>query len=672
MGAQYRIGVSLLHFLGATSVAGLLLIAISLHSIWLSLPDVSNPRILQAKQSIVIHDREGGELFRFFEDEDRTFVPIEEIPQHMIDAIIAIEDKRFYDRLCIDVRALSRAVVANMFEYKSQGASTISQQLARTAFLSRTKSLERKVREVLLACKLETHYSKDEIAELYLNWISFGHGIAGIQQASKRYFGVNASELSLEQSAVLAALPQRPSYFSPYGPHRRTSVSKELAHAIRSGEFKGDTIPPKHIVTGLMGTNIWTGNTKHYLSGRANVVLKALFDQKRITEPQYISATQNLLTLNVQPRAVPLVAPHFVMTTKQEIDHFIANHPNLSTHEGIAVLTTIDPTLQKTAETIAEKSSVWLADEFQTNNLSMIAIDTRSNEILAYVGNADFFEETGGQIDMVRIPRQTGSSFKPVVYAALLEQGYTDSSRIDDKPINPQIYRPHKSGYYGRMTVRTALARSRNIPAIRAFYLAGGEDAILQFARRLGISTPLWHKTRMLHAGSAFAYSWTLALGAAESSLLEMVQAYSVIANEGRLLPISAVSALTNSYGHILFTPQRQSAQVLSQDTANMLTSILQDEDAREPLWRSTMNIAGHSAALKTGTSTLCMERDAYGSCKQPVPNNTWTIGFSGNILIGVWVGNVDNAPMSHNAAAVETALPIWKELMQHALLHSS
>jgi membrane peptidoglycan carboxypeptidase len=661
MPSKFSAGILTVHSLLALCCVVFIFTVMHVHGIWKALPDISDPSALLARQSLVIADREGEELYRFYDEEDRTVIPISAMPPYLADAVIAIEDKRFLTRRCIDVRAIIRAGIANMTDYKSQGASTITQQLARRALLYPEKTLERKLKEIMLACQLEWKYSKNDILELYLNWISFGHGIAGVQQASKRYFGVDAANLSIGQSAILASLPQRPTYLNPYGPHRTTLPSPALAQALLHGEVDDiEQIENSDIIPGLLSGRVRVGDRMQGLAGRADIVLRLMHEQGRISDEQWVQAKQELAAMNfATDTRARIKAPHFVLTIRDELLKL------LDLPIGSTVHTTIDPVLQQAGEAILLEALPNLQKQYAANNAALLAVDLRTNTVLAYVGNADFFDDVhAGQIDMVRVPRQTGSAFKPFVYASLLQQpGYSTQSYIYDKPLASDIYRPFQSGYYGRMTIKTALARSRNIPAIRAFYFAGGEDVVLQMASRFGIDTPKAYKDAVTRRNPRFLYGWSLALGAAESSLLEMVQGYSVLARNGVFTPITAVTTITD--GQVpLFAPSVSSSQVLQPEIAQQLTQALQDENAREPLWRDDMHLPFAKAAVKTGTSNRCLERDRFDSCSKILPNNSWTVGYAGNLLVGVWVGNASGAPLNEEGISLLTATPLWKKFM--------
>ncbi|MBI5156370.1 transglycosylase domain-containing protein, partial [Candidatus Peregrinibacteria bacterium] len=243
--------------------------------LWLTLPDISNPRTFIAAQSSVITDRTGTELYRLFGEQDRTYITGDAIPQHMKDAIVAIEDARYFEHGCFDVRAIARAVFVNAFFGQSQGASTLTQQLARNALLTREKKISRKIKELMLACGLERRYSKQELLELYLNWIPFGQNVYGLEQASRTFFGIPAKDLTLAQSAVLAAIPQRPTYFNPYGNNVRTRVTEPSLRKILDGTItKASDIPDANLRMGLLGANAGTGTTLLYIGGRTDQVLR--------------------------------------------------------------------------------------------------------------------------------------------------------------------------------------------------------------------------------------------------------------------------------------------------------------------------------------------------------------------------------------------------------------
>lgn len=642
------------------------IVGIILRAEWDTLPAVTNGDLFFADQSMVIEDRDGNELFRFFSDEDRTFVKLADVPAFLPQAFIAIEDKRFYSRPCIDMRAMVRAALANLRSYKSQGASTITQQLVRTVYLDRGKTFERKIREILLACKMEASFDRDTILEQYVNWVSFGHGIAGVEQASRQFFGVDVQDLSLAEAAVLAAMPQRPSYFSPYGTNLYTTLTPDGEERVRIGDIASSSdLVETDLRIGLLPNEYRYLSTRIELPGRSSMVLGAMRAQGFIDATQYTEAVAQLSDLSFEDRIHAIHAPHFVMSLKQELDRLMSLTPSLQQVRGLHVRTTIDSRVQETIEESAAVMQPKLVTDIGAENVSIVVIDRHTNEILGYVGSADFFDEdSSGQVDMARQPRQTGSTFKPFLYAMRFEQGETPDSYIYDSALTAGSYRASLSGHYGRMTMRGALAKSRNVPAVRAFLDAGGEDAVLAFAESVGITSPSWRKLSEQESGKRFQYSWTLALGAGEASLLEMLQGYSVLASEGIFRRVVGIRSLRDYSDTVLFTPARDEKRVISAKSAAMITDVLSDESAREPGWQYLMHLPFGSAALKTGTGTMCAERALNGSCTKLYPNNDWTIGYTQNYVVGVWVGNADGRPMYENAASVMSATPVWKDVL--------
>lgn len=659
------------HFLLATGIAGGVLGWEMLQDVRATLPDIAEPGVLLAKQSMRISDRYGNELYRVFQEEDRTWLSPEEIPMHMRNAVVAIEDRRFFTRPCVDARALLRAGWNNLRDYKSQGASTITQQLVRAVFLTREKTFARKVREMLLACELERYAEKQEILDLYLNWISFGQNIYGVEQASRRYFGMPARQLSLAQAAVLASLPQRPSYFSPYGPHRRTTVSDPLRAALRAGAFaQAEEIPQAEVTPGLIGIRTRAGKKPVILKGRANTVLERMEAEGFISPEERAAAERELLTLAFEPDIDRIAAPHFVLSIREQIPGLLAavGTENLP-YTGLTVRTSLDPALQALAEESVRDFYPRIREHFGAKNVALVAVDLRTNEILAYVGNWNYFDEVDeGKIDMARAPRQPGSSFKPFVYAAAFLKGYGPNSYVRDEPITIGNYRPrnYEGGYFGRMKVKDALARSRNIPAIKAYYWAGGEDAVLDVAAKAGIVEPSRQKERR---GPLFRYGWPLALGSAETPLTEMLQGYATLARDGNFTPVTGILSITDKDGRLLHAPDRSAKPALPASVARDLTAILSDTEARpQGYWRDKTTLPGTEAAVKTGTSSVCVLPGAAGKCMALAADNAWALGYTPELLVGVWAGNADKTPLFEDADGLTAAIPLWRDFFLKAL----
>ncbi|ALM10270.1 MAG TPA: hypothetical protein DEB30_00110 [Candidatus Peribacter riflensis] len=643
--------------------------------LWFTLPDISDPRSLFAPQSTVITDRNDVELYRLFNEQDRTFVPSAQIPETMKKAIIAIEDQRFYDRGCLDVRAIARAVF--LFG-QAGGGSTLTRQLARNALdLKRENIVSRKFKEVILGCQLESKFSKDELLELYLNWIPFGQNAYGIEQASSTYFARSASGITLAQSAVLAALPQRPSYFNPYGSHVRTKVSDEITREVLRGEITSAAdISEEEVTVGLLGAVIGTGATTVYIGGRADAVLRNMQEQELITEQQRLQALDELETLTFQPMRDTIRAPHFVLWVRQQVEQLLGGQSEKDILErgGLKITTTLDWRLQEIAEKVVANHREDVLDRFGAHNIALVALDPATRDVMAYVGNSDYSDELyGGKIDMVQAPRQPGSSFKPIVYAAAFQQGYTPATVLYD--VTTRIGDDQPQDFDGKtmgpMTIRQALGASRNIPAAKAFFLAGGEQPILELARDLGAPTPLEQRRTLQTTGSgSFEYGWPLALGAAETPLLEMVQAYASLADSGMYKPVVSILKVEDRKGALLFAaePGKEERQVLDPRIAYQITSVLSDASVRPTeYWQSQLTVSGYEAAAKTGTSNKCLEWKDKNTCKLRKPDNAWVLGYTPNLVAGVWSGNADSSSMYDKGDGLNTSSPLWKEFMERA-----
>ena len=684
LGTMRKCGLKALCIRGCVGVAAVSVLYLGF--LWFTLPDISDPTSLLASQSTVITDRNGVELYRLFNEEDRTFIPGSSIPLYTKHAAIAIEDRRFYDRSCLDMRAIARAV----FKLgRAGGGSTITRQLARNALnLQQENRYQRKIKELVLGCQLESRFEKEELLELYLNWIPFGRNAYGIEQASKQYFNTKAENLTLAQSVVLAALPQRPSYFSPYGYNVHSRASKEVNAAVVEGSIASATeIDPNEIRIGLLGGYAGTGQTLVYIGGRTDQVLKNMEEQEFITPEQRAAALEELKEMEFESTRENIRAPHFVLWVKSQVEQLFAGtaEEGLLEHGGLRVETTLDWDLQQRAEATVERHREDLVTRYGGENMSLVAIDPETSSIVAYVGNMDFADtEKGGKIDMAQAPRQPGSSFKPFVYAAAFQKGFNPATPVydvltkigDDEPQN------FDGTFAGLMTMREALGASRNVPAAKAFFLGGEEDSILTLVSALGAPTPLERKKELQVERGEFDYGWPLALGAAETPLLEMVSAYSALARGGTQMPVRSIVKITDKKGNILYQPKIEDPEeVLDERIAYQVTSILSDESVRpEEYWRTQLTVPGYKTAAKTGTSNKCLEwKDVpleHPETGKPIPgktrkvcmlrkpDNAWLIGYTPNLVAGVWVGNANSASMYEKAGGLNTASPIWRDFM--------
>lgn len=655
------------------SLAGIGLISFLI--LWITLPNIDDPKTLFAAQSTIIVDRNGVELYRLFSEQDRTYVPKENISEFIKQATISIEDERFFDRGCFDAIGFTRALMSQLFPgiFVRSGGSTLTQQFAGNALVGRNRSVIRKARELLLACKLERRYDKPELLELYLNWIPYGENAYGVEQASRRYFGKSAKDLSLAQSTVLAALPQRPSYLNPYGPNARTRVSDQAVQKINAGAITSlDQIPERDIRIGLLGQYAGSGSTRLYIGGRTDQVLQNMRNQNMITDAQKSDALKELETMAFKPARDAIRAPHFVLWIKNQVETMYGLDDKVLTQGGFTITTTLDWNLQQLADKAVTKHKEDVLTRFGAHNTALLSVHPQTKEILAYVGNTDYQdEEHEGKIDMVRSPRQPGSSFKPFVYAAAFEEGFSPGTPIYDVQTKFGENTPQNFGgdFWGLMTMRSALAGSRNIPAIKAFFLAGGEEKVLALAKRAGVGTPSVRREQYRKENPDYEYGYPLAIGSAESPLSEMVAGYATFANEGQYQPLKSILKITTVDGNVVPLPKVPDAEeAMDARIAAMITSMLSDVDARpNEYWKSVLSVPGYQTAAKTGTSNKCLQTDKEKNCTLRHPESTWTVGYTPGLVTGVWVGNATSASLYDRADGLTTAAPIWKEYMTAA-----
>lgn len=579
--------------------------------------DVVNDRKIE--QSTKIYDRTGEILLSdVHENVRRSLVPFEEISRNVKNATIAIEDAEFYEHNGIKPTAIIRAVLTNFINadlLSGQGGSTITQQVIKNSLLTQEKSVTRKLKEWVLAIKLEQALTKEEIFELYLNETPYGGTIYGIQEASRQFFGKEATNLSLAEAAYLAALPQAPTYYSPYGSHLED------------------------------------------LEDRKNLVLRRMVELGFITEEERDAAANETVAF-VPKSESSILAPHFVFYVQQYLEDRYGRRA--IEERGLRVITTLDYDLQEKAQDIVLRGATRNEENFNASNAGMIALDPNTGQILAMVGSRDYFDEDiDGAVNVTLTHRQPGSAFKPFVYATAFKQGYTPDTILFDVPTQFSTTcavsnRTSEGGCYspgnydnifrGPMTIRNALAQSVNIPAVKAIYLAGISESI-KTARDLGITS----------LTDASRYGLTLVLGGGEVSLIDMAGAYGVFANEGVRNPVVSILKIEDSNGVVLEEFSEKSYRVLDRNVALQISDVLSDNNARTPAFgeRSSLYFPGFDVAAKTGTTNDY--RDA------------WILGYTPNIVVGAWAGNNDNTPMEKKVAGLIIA-PMWNEFMSYAL----
>ena len=565
----------------------------------------------QISQTTIIYDRTGEHvLYEIHGEENRKIISHDQIPDSIRAATLAAEDANFYNHFGIDITGIVRAIRVNFGSNNiTQGGSTITQQLAKNVFLTPEKSWQRKLMEVMLAFKIEKKYSKDEILDFYLNQVPYGSNAYGIESASEIYFGKSAKDLSIDEAALLAALTKATSYYSPYGKHREDLEERQKGIIKRTGELA------------KMDENL----VNQYLEADTFSKLKSYRES--------------------------IEAPHFVFYVRDQLEKQLGK--DVLERGGFKVYTSLDYDVQKRAESMVSEKAFFNEAKYGASNAALVALNPRNGEILAMVGSRDYFDEKiDGEFNVVASPRQPGSSFKPVVYAAAFEKGYQPETILFDIPINfgpdgsGKDYTPknYNGGFSGMVSMRQALARSLNVPAVETLYLTG-IDYSLEFAQKLGI-------TSLDNSRNRFGLS--LVLGGGEVSLLEETAAFSVFANDGIRNPTRAIKKIENGNGDIVLNNDDiQSKRVINDQVAKKINSVLSDNQARSAIFgsRSPLYIEGKSVAVKTGTTQE--NRDG------------WTVGYTPSIAVGVWAGNNDNREMNAGADGVYVAAPLWSEFMK-------
>ncbi|MBU1017876.1 penicillin-binding protein [Patescibacteria group bacterium] len=667
----------LIAFVVGTTVVGVIVLMIVLPN----LPDIDNIHNLVAAQSSAIYDREGNLLYTIHGEENRENIPLAEVPQPAIEAVLAIEDDQFYEHGGVDFLAVMRAVCSEVHICSTaRGGSTITQQFIKNAFLSSERTYARKLKEIIMALQLESRFAKDEILEMYLNRIPYGSSVYGIERAANAFYGKPAKELTLVEGAVLAAIPKAPTYFSPYGDHKYASINvgaeEIIKMNIRSEQGLVD-INPDFISKGLLGKTYYFGacGTEEgdqaegeiveeggpsgecygiYVKGRVDFVLGRMLELDYITQEEYDQGAKEAEALEFIPFVEEIEAPHFVMYVRQILEEKYGKEQ--TEKGGLKITTTIDPRLQEAAETAvaayAEKNLI----NYKATNASLVATDPNSGQILAMVGSVDYWnDEIDGKVNVSLRPRLPGSSFKPISYAAAFLQGYAPSTVLYD--VRTKFggwYEPenYDGEYRGPVTMRRALAHSLNIPAVKAGSLAGIPN-VLDLARKMGVQ---------LNQPDDW-YGLSLSLGAGEARLLDMVSAYSIFANGGYKMDSVAVLKVEDRNGNIL--EEYQSLQnrtlILDPQVAYLINHVLSDVEARpEGWWRQRLSIPGQVNGAKTGTSNK--ERGEIN-----IPLDTWTIGYTKRVAAGVWAGNNDGTPLSFKASGLDAAGGIWHDFMVEA-----
>ena len=588
-----------------------------------------------------IYDRKGNLLYRLYFNEDRIPVSLSEIPQDLVDATVAVEDEEFFNHNGLSYRGIIRAAKSTFLEDDLEGGSTITQQLVKNLLLTPERTYERKLKEALLAIEVERRFSKEQILEMYLNNISFGGTSYGVKSASKKYFGKELDELSLAESAYLAGIPNKPSVYSPF------SSTPEL------GKNRQIQVLNRMVLAGFISRDE--------------------ADKAMAEELSFIDANSYIRY------------PHFVNYIIDELNKeygqmFVAKG-------GLEVYTSIDPELQTAAEEIVFKQVERLS-RYQVKNGSVLITDPETGEILAMVGSANYWDESNdGNVNITTSNRQPGSSIKPLAYAIAIEQGSTPYTLIKDEPVeyrlsNGDVYKPvnYNGRFHGTMPLKSALANSYNIPAVK---LADqlGVSTIVDWAPKFGITT--WNEPQR--------YGLSITLGAAEVKMTDMAVLYGTFANGGYKKELDPILKIYDAYGNTVhentcvsfdssediniltrrfefrndrsfgdtsgIKPLCKKDQVISERTAYYITDMLSDNRARTPAFgsNSNLNIKNKQVAVKTGTTTSVRDN--------------WAVGYTGEYVVVSWIGNNDNSKMGRVVSGTaNSASGIWRDTFDYLI----
>ena len=638
---------------------GLIVVASAIAILSIGLPDVNDLESLTPSESTQIFDRNGELLYTIHGEENREQVPLDQISENLINATIAIEDDRFWTHSGFDFKALGKVVAYEFFGMGTpRGGSTITQQYIKNTFLSSERTYTRKAKELILSIRLERNFEKDKILELYLNRIPYGNNAYGVQKASERYFDKDANEVTLGESAVLASLPQAPSRHNPYGNNKFSHLLKEFTpEELKRRKIEAESdLRTDEYVRGLIGKHVKISDEKSvYIAGRSDLVLRRMFELDMITKEERQEALNEIQNLEFNEYRESIKHPHFVLYIKQELEEKYGK--DVVENGGMKVYTTIDSDLQTYAEQVAKERGE-ANEAFGANNLAIFTINSKTGEILTMVGSRDYFnEDIHGNVNVVTRPRQPGSSFKPIAYAQAFYNGYGPGSVIYDVPtkIGPNTPRNFDNKWGGQMTIREALGFSRNIPAVKTYFLAGEQDPIIDLARKMGITS----------LSKNHHYGYPLALGAGEVSLKEMVTAFATFANNGQRPELVGILRVVNSNGDVLEEwEQEPFEEVLDPQIAFLINDILSDKSTS---LGDRLFIRNKINAVKTGTSTKDAPEGAMAE-----PGDGWAIGYTPTITTGVWAGNTDGKGMNRNASGYSVAAPAFNAVMTKALENMS
>jgi penicillin-binding protein 1A len=679
------------------------------------------------KESSIIYDREWNQLYTIYGwNENRQYIPYDQISIHTINALVAMEDQRFFSNIWFDIFGIARAGITCSLGGRCSGWSSLSQQLIKNTLLMNESLYRRKVQEIILSLQLNIRFSKEKILELYLNKISLWSNSYGVEQASRRFFGKPAKDINILESAVIASLPKTPTGYNPYSRRDRlmgyiyfhdTKWTEEgvvkvdslsnpdvfntfktaisgirfttergfsrvcgLAQFIWKNQFEKKlgtdclTVAKKDLLeffnslqlsTKVVQENISSTVIVEYEVGRKDRVLMRMYEDGYISDAEYKDAFIQGLDYAFQDPKESIKYPHFVFYVK---DYLVSLYGEDFFQQGWwKIYTTIDPKLQEKAEEIIDSYATSTFKSYGINNGSMVALDTHNRDVVAMVGSQDYFnKDIDGEVNIMTSLKQPGSSMKPLIYARAFEKNsLSTDTPIFDVEMNFGTYKPKNfdGEFLWPMTIRTALDASRNIPAIKMFYMATQwsantgveqEHDLVGYLQGLGLNSIEKREANNLY--------WPpIVLGSAEVRGIDFAASYAAFANNGQLIPPNPILKIFDpQWNEIKIDPPTPTQAVLPA-AAYMITDILADNGARPAGWNNFLALTGgRKAAVKTGTSSKKI-------WESTLPRDLWTVGYTPQYTTVVWTGNTDWKPASARASGMESSALIWKKFMDFA-----
>lgn len=682
-----------------------------------TLPSIQELENLDIAESSVIYDKDGNELYKIYK-EKRTYVPYESISPNMIHAIVAGEDKTFFQNQWVDFTRMIGAIIYFWIGKadRVRGTSTISQQLIRNTILTNENSISRKIKEMYLSYELNKWVSKEKILELYLNKIFYGSNAYGIEQAAKTFFGKKSSDLSPLEASILASLPKWPAFYSPYTyPDRllgfpyiydkdtpddkkkiitqkdvidnndslklfTDEISKYDARRIGTSDTlvvcwltkwyykssisidsSGCTTQKYENLSTLLNSiqiQLWGNQVLEYQIGRKDFILQRMLEDGYIDFKEYKKWILNGIGYKFNTYTERIKYPHFVLYVKEYVEAKYGK--DILEKGGLKIYTSLDSKLQDKAESLIKTYGDANERHINADNAALVSIDNTTGWIAAFVWGRNYFQEDKGNVNIITSPLQPGSSFKPIVYALAIDTKPIGSRSpiYDVKTFFPGYGYPHDfdGTFMGKMDITTALDNSRNIPAIKMFYQAGWEKKIVAFAKSLGIE---WLREDGMY--------WApMALWTPEITPLDMAKAYSVFANMGYKKEVSPILKIEDSRW-LIIEENKPSIweKVLDDTTAYIMNYILSDTSGRPAGWNKYLTLKDRPVAAKTWTSTK--QYTKKNGEKVVLPKDLWTIGYTPQYTTVVWVGNTDGKEVSMNGDGLMSAWPIWRDFMNYA-----